>query len=81
MNIIVEQRRTPILEYGQSDILKYFDLAAIGNDIYHIFIYGRQQTSFIIPLFEYHNALDIHNRITTIEMLYKNFKYAQFQLF
>ncbi|ETO07893.1 hypothetical protein RFI_29499, partial [Reticulomyxa filosa] len=81
LNAIIQRRSTPILEYGQSDKSKYFDLAAIENDIYHTFVHGRQQVTFIIPLFEYRNELDIRNCITIIETKYKDFKYAQFQSF
>ncbi|ETO03426.1 hypothetical protein RFI_33981, partial [Reticulomyxa filosa] len=81
LDAMIERRSAPILNYGQSDISEYFDLAAIENDIYHNFIHGRQQISFVIPLFEYRNDLDIHNCITTIETRYEDLKYAQFQSF
>ncbi|ETO29349.1 hypothetical protein RFI_07773 [Reticulomyxa filosa] len=81
LNTIIERRSNPILEYGQSDKSKYFDLAAIENDIYHTFIHGRQQITFVIPLFEYRNEFDICNCITTIETKYKVLKCAQFQSF
>ncbi|ETO14263.1 hypothetical protein RFI_23105 [Reticulomyxa filosa] len=81
LNAIIQRRSTPVLDYGQSDISKYFNLAAIESDIYHTFVHGRQQITFIIPLFEYRNEFDIPNCITAIENKYEALKDAQFQSF
>ncbi|ETO35963.1 hypothetical protein RFI_01104 [Reticulomyxa filosa] len=78
---IIQQRSTPVLQYGQNDKFKCFDLVSIENDIYRAFVCDRQPLTFVIPLFEYRNDLDIHSCIATIETRHEVLKDAQFQSF
>ncbi|ETO26285.1 hypothetical protein RFI_10852 [Reticulomyxa filosa] len=70
-----------MLQYGQNDKFKCFDLASIENDIYHAFVCDRQLLTFVIHLFEYRNDLDIYSCIATIETHHVVLKDAQFQSF